>query len=64
MIEARELLLQMKIASFPYMKERDRDEWHGNLATIAYPRKLEPIESAGCLEGQEALAAVLGVIRG
>lgn len=37
-IEAQELLLQSRVASYPHLKESDREEWHHSMHQKAYPK--------------------------
>lgn len=60
-LEARELLVQMKVASYPYMKDNDREAWHCDVSKIAYPVEDEP---AVTVADGDALNAMQGVFCG
>jgi hypothetical protein len=59
MIEAQETLLQIKIASWPTMKERAQTRWHRQLSKIAYPQEEERV-----LSGDELAARLKAAMNG
>lgn len=57
-IEAQEALVSMRIADFPYLKPKDREKWHRELHTQAFPRT----HSGKTMTTEELAAHLRGLI--
>lgn len=49
-IEAQEMLLSMKVISYPHMEKNSRQEFHKSIHKLAYPSSSRPVTRIDELE--------------
>jgi hypothetical protein len=59
MIEAQELLMRMRLADYPNMKNEARQEWHREIHRLAYPRSWAESETLSPEQTAERLRAII-----
>lgn len=58
-IEAQKLLLDLRVADYPYMKERGRGRTHSQFHKLAYPRVKENNDALSMAEFADKLRTVI-----